>query len=97
MKIHAASLPSWRTEIQIHGYSIIDADGQWICDVPQKGYSAGAAKESEETAKLLAAVPDMWNLICQLREAGAKISDLSSTMQTFVEEANKIYGKVVLP
>jgi hypothetical protein len=87
-------MPPWHIKIEEHGLSIHAVDSTWICDVPQKGYGPDAYHDTNARANLIAATPDMWNLVVQLVEAGDKIPDLSPTMKAFIEEARKIKMKV---
>jgi hypothetical protein len=83
-------LPPWTYKTyEPDGFEVLDVNGKVICwSCAQHPHGTAAS------AELLTAVPDMWNLVVQLVEAGDKIPDLSPTMKAFIEEARKIKMKV---
>lgn len=82
------TLPPWHITSSLTGFEIQDIDGKFVCWVP-----TSLANPVYYPPELLAAVPDMWNLVTQLIKAG-EIADLSPTMKVFVEEARKVKMKV---
>lgn len=83
-------MPPWHVTAFESGHEIKDAYGNVVCWMPKP--LEGVQPYPPE---LITVVPDMLHLVNRLVDAGSRIRDISPTMASFVDEAEKIKGKLV--